>query len=100
VSELTERREAAREFLAKIVKDGPTPPPKNRVHFKFLPDGRVQVSWNLGRRLTMEQLLILSYHQENFIDADDQDYVFGFEGDAWDYLDYVSNYRELKKDEL
>jgi hypothetical protein len=99
MSSLGERREKAREFLAKIVNHGPTPLPAEEIKFTHLDDKRVLVEWNIGRRLTWEQVAVLTYHRGNRIIADRNGWVFGFEGDAWDYLDYCSDRLEGKNHE-
>jgi hypothetical protein len=75
-------RAAARKAMGK---DG-APPEKIELITEDRTDSRgklykcVRVHWNYGRRLSMSEVFILSYHRMNEIIADREGLVFGFNG--------------------
>jgi hypothetical protein len=96
------QRAAARKALDQLCKDGPNAPPPEKIELLLTenrPDRRgrlhkcVCVRWNYGRRLSMSEFFILSYHRMNQIIADRDGVCFGFDGREIDYADYV---REAK----
>jgi hypothetical protein len=99
---LKEKQDAARAALKELCENGPQALPAEEIVVTPIEDlvqrnGRhhkaVNARWNLSRRLTMTQLMILSFYREHelFLDADGR--CFGFEGREKDYADYVREAR-------
>jgi hypothetical protein len=97
-SELKEKRAEARKALEKLCQDGPAPTPPSTITITPTEDlvarnGRrhkaVKVRWNYSRRLSMPEMMILSYYQDNQILLDREGRCFGFEDRKKDYDDYV-----------
>src|SRR5437879_13842857 len=99
---LKEKQARAREALASLCKDGPEPPPPEKIDLVHVEDliarnGRhhkaVSVRWNFARRLTSTEFMILSFYADNSIALDHEGRCFGFEGREKDYADYVTEAR-------
>jgi hypothetical protein len=99
-TQLQLRQEAACAALKDLCANGPKPLPDEKIIVTPIEDmvernGRrhkaVNVRWNLSRRLTTSDVMILSYYRGNGIIADKDGYVFGFEGREIDYKDYCKS---------